>query len=212
MSEKQLDIQVFKDYSIDFTTNVPLVNEVMAREVIKYLYKVDMSEMKIKDIQNNEEIDKTNDDYDYAIQIGLYSHNSISNKYIIGGMVVSSKDKVPYLFLANSYKISYWKTDIENYDGDFSITNKSFMVERNLGIDIKGTLHLPRKSAFLLGKYEDVIFEQSTTEYTLGSDNVSYVFVSDETTTTTSKRENEKNTPNQGMSRRRKLFKKEIIN
>ncbi|EMS16791.1 hypothetical protein KM1_312120 [Entamoeba histolytica HM-3:IMSS] len=104
MSEKQLDIQVFKDYSIDFTTNVQLVNEVMAREVIKYLYKVDMSEMKIKDIQNNEEIDKTNDDYDYAIQIGLYSHNSISNKYIVGGMVVSSKDKVPYLFLANYIK------------------------------------------------------------------------------------------------------------
>lgn len=166
-------VQVFKEYSVDFSSNIPTIDEDLARQLIKYLYRDDTIVEKTDNTYNIATIGYTEKitrettvaTYRYALKINCFRSGS---KYIVAGLIVSGESRIPYFFLCAGQKLTFWKTDIDNYDGNFEITADSFLVEGKLGItkDVNTVvLYLPRKSAFLLGKYQDVIKDQDRIKY-----------------------------------------------
>ena len=185
MSNNDYRVQVFKTYGVEFSINIPTIDETFARYLINYLYndstiiEQEGSDYILPSIELNEEINKntSSDKYKYVVRLNAFKN---SNKCIVAGMIVSSTQKVPYFFICAGQTLSFWKTDIENYDGDFLITDESFMVEDKLGIkkeNDKIVLCIPRKSSYLIGKYQDVIIDQDRYKYESTSDSINlFVF------------------------------------
>lgn len=179
MSDNQYRVQYYNQYEVEFTDTVPTLGDDFNRNIIKYLYHKDNAG---SDVLINEsttfstifgaQINKDTNYEGFAIMTAIIGNNS--NKSLAVGLVVElhagSPNGTPYFFLANNTKLSFWKTDIENYNGNFSVTSTDFVVQGVLGIKKIGEnscdVTIPYKSAFLVGKYENCIAGQDRILYT----------------------------------------------
>lgn len=187
MSSSQYRVQYYDHYEVEFTSTVPSLGDEFDRNIIKYLYNKENTDNTV--LKNEESpfisvfngaINKETNYEGYAITTAVIGDNN--NQNLVVGLVVelhsNKSNGTPYFFLANNTKLSFWKTDIENYDGDFAITSTDFVVQNVLGIRrIPGStlceVTIPFKSAFLVGKYENcvanqdkILFKQSSTTAT----------------------------------------------
>ena len=204
MSDIEQRIQIFKDYSIEFSTKIPKVDEKFARLIIQYLYKND--NIMIEDNNNNDYIvllennveipnitkETENTIYSYGLLINSFTDSN--GKYIIAGLIVSSKEpekNIPYLFICSGNDLKFWKTNINNYDGNFIFNRNEFMIENRLGIksfnedssnnnhlttNSLSKLFLPFKSNFLLGPSIDIIKDQQQYIYQSSGAPISFIF------------------------------------
>lgn len=179
MSESQYRVQYYDQYEVGFTSTVPTLGDDFNRNIIKYLYHKDNTGEDVLITEGTQfsgvfgsEIGN-NTNYDgYAIMSAIIGNNN--NQSLAVGLVVelhaNSPNGTPYFFLANNEKLSFWKTDIENYNGTFSITPTNFVVQDVLGIRKANAsspceVTIPYKSAFLVGKYENCIANQDRIVY-----------------------------------------------
>ena len=198
MTDNNQRVQVFTDYSIEFSTKIPKINEKFARLIIQFLYKDDniMIENQNNDdyimLLDNNNLEIPNIDKDTETNVytyGLLINSFVDNgKYIIAGLIVVNDDNninknIPYLFICSGDNLQFWKTDINNYDGNFILNKNEFLIENKLGIKTfiedsqnNSKLFIPFKSSFLIGPKINIIKDQQSYIYQSNGLPVLFIF------------------------------------
>lgn len=172
-------VQIFDKYSMPFSSQSVVINEDFLKAILGYLYPV-----------ANEQT-TTQDGADVTCRIMAGTIEDGNGKYLIFGICMLSEaanivskskfDHVPYIFLCNDSRISYWRTEVANYgytaaelDGQGTMngvirysSTDSFNVLGQLGFISQQSARIPFKSAFLEGKYENIIEDQKTTAFSV---------------------------------------------
>ena len=170
----QPKIQIFDEYAIPFSHESVELNTEFLEGVINYLYP---------DVGSFSDGTDQTFHVSYRITAGRIKND---DKFLIFGICMretsssapsncanAKYDTVPYIFLCNDSKLSFWRTDVENYgfnkqdlktkvifsnDGCFNILGC-------LGFTSQTSARIPYKSSLLVGKYEDIIKDQKSTTF-----------------------------------------------
>lgn len=168
-------IQIFDEYSVPFTAQAIALNEDFLKGVLGYIYPV----AKEENLTTASEANTSS----ARIMAGVIDNGS--NNYLVFGMCMlmegtttkSRFDHCPYVFLCNDSKLSFWRTEVPNYGytgseidsmgqaGIVRYTSEVFNVLGCIGFTSINNVRIPFKSAFLEGKYENIITNQTKVSY-----------------------------------------------
>lgn len=185
-NKSERKIQIFDEYSVPFTAQAITLNEEFLKGVLGYLYPVAKEENLTTSNETNPSTAR--------IMAGIIDNGN--GGYLVFGICMLMEgtttktrfDHCPYIFLCNDSRLSFWRTEVPNYgysaaeldnmgmSGIIRYSPEFFNVLGCLGFTSSNNVRIPYKSAFLEGKYENIISSQNKINYIVTTNSLNRTF------------------------------------